>query len=166
GDESRAAAGRELCEGVGTLGPRRSDRRFARNPECRRLRERLIAGADWIDALRGLELTPATDRLVFLARWITPEAVARRFDTRFYLARRPSGQTVHPQPGEVVSWAWTTPAGALAVDGPPPAPASRGGSGQRRRRREGRVPAHDPAEEAAGDASSHATGAAPAGWQL
>ena len=125
GDESRSAAVRELFEEVGILLARRSDRRFARNPECRRLRERLIAGADWIDALRGLELTPATDRLVFLARWITPEAVARRFDTRFYLARRPSGQTVHPQPGEVVSWTWTTPAGALAVDGLPLVHATR-----------------------------------------
>lgn len=125
GDETRSAAVRELFEEVGILLARRSDRRFARDLECRRLRERLIAGADWIDALRGLELTPATDRLVFLARWITPEAVARRFDTRFYLARRPPGQTVHSQPGEVESWTWTTAAGALAVDGLPLVHATR-----------------------------------------
>jgi len=117
GDESRSAAVRELFEEVGILLARRCDRRFARDRECSRLRDRLAAGVDWVDGLRELELTPAIDRLVFLARWITPEAVARRFDTRFYLARRPAGQTVHPQPGEVVGWTWTTPAGALAVDG-------------------------------------------------
>lgn len=116
-DESRAAAVRELFEEVGILLARRSDGRFARDRECSRLRDKLMAGVGWIDGLRELRLRPAIDRLVFLARWVTPEAVARRFDTRFYIARRPAGQTVHPQPGEVVSWIWTTPAGALAVDG-------------------------------------------------
>jgi 8-oxo-dGTP pyrophosphatase MutT (NUDIX family) len=118
GDPDRAAAVRELFEEVGLLLARRRDRRFARDRECTLLRERLSAGAGWVEALRSLELTPALDRLAFLARWITPEAVPRRFDTRFYVARRPSGQTVHPQPGEVTDWLWTSPAGALAPDGP------------------------------------------------
>ena len=125
GDESRGAAIRELFEEVGILLARRSDGRVARDRECSCLRDRLVAGAGWIDALRQLELTPANDRLVFLARWITPEAVARRFDTRFYLARRPAGQTVHPQPGEVATWTWTTPSAALAVDGLPLVHATR-----------------------------------------
>lgn len=125
GDESRTAAVREVFEEVGILLARRGNGRFARDRECGRLRDRLTAGAGWVDGLRQLGLTPATDRLVFLARWITPEAVARRFDTRFYLARRPAGQTVHPEPGEVVSWTWTTPAGALAVDGLPLVHATR-----------------------------------------
>jgi len=125
GDESRAAAVRELFEEVGILLARRSDGRFVRDRECSRLRATLMAGVGWIDGLRELRLTPAIDRLVFLARWITPEAVARRFDTRFYMARRPAGQTVHPQPGEVVSWTWTTPAGALVVDGLPLVHATR-----------------------------------------
>jgi 8-oxo-dGTP pyrophosphatase MutT (NUDIX family) len=112
------AAVRELFEEVGLLLARRRDRRFARDRECGRLRERLEAGVPWPAALRSLELTPALDRLVFLARWITPEVVARRFDTRFYVARRPPGQTVHPQPGEVADWLWTSPAEALAPGGP------------------------------------------------
>ena len=65
-----------------------------------------------------MALTLALDRLVFLARWITPALVSRRFDTRFYLARRPSGQTVHPQAGEVAEWLWITPAAALEPGGP------------------------------------------------
>jgi 8-oxo-dGTP pyrophosphatase MutT (NUDIX family) len=118
GDVDRAAAVRELFEEMGLLLARRRDRRFARDRECDRLRERLAAGDSWIAALRSLELAPALDRLAFLARWITPEAVSRRFDTRFYVARRPPGQTVHPQPGEVADWLWVSPAEALAPGGP------------------------------------------------
>jgi recombination protein RecT len=118
GDVGRAAAVRELFEEVGVLLARRRDGRFARDPDCGRLRERLAAGVAWPAALAELSLTPALDRLVFLARWITPEAVARRFDTRFYIARRPSGQTIHPQAGEVADWLWISPADALAEGGP------------------------------------------------
>lgn len=118
GDVDRAAAVRELFEEVGLLLARRGDRRFARDRECARLRERLAAGASWTEALGALGLTPALDRLAFLARWITPEAVSRRFDTRFYVARRPAGQSVHPQPGEVTDWLWTSPGEALAPGGP------------------------------------------------
>ena len=125
GDEPRAAGIRELFEEVGILLARRSDGRLARDRECSRLRERLVTGGGWIDALLHLGLTPANDRLVFLARWITPEAVARRFDTCFYIARRPAGQTVHPQPAEVASWTWTTPSAALAADGLPLVHATR-----------------------------------------
>ena len=118
GDVHRAAGVRELFEEMGVLLARRAGGRFARDRECVLLRERLAAGVAWTAALRELELTPALDRLVFLARWITPEAVSRRFDTRFYLARRPPGQSEHPQPGEVADWLWIAPAEALAPGGP------------------------------------------------
>jgi 8-oxo-dGTP pyrophosphatase MutT (NUDIX family) len=118
GDVHRAAGMRELFEEMGVLLARRANGRFARDRECGLLRARLEAGVPWTAALRELELTPALDRLVFLARWITPEAVARRFDTRFYLARRPPGQTEHPQPGEVAEWLWISPGDALAPEGP------------------------------------------------
>jgi recombination protein RecT len=118
GDVNQVAALRELFEEVGVLLARRADGRFARDRDGGRLRARLESGETWASALRGLGLTLALDRLVFLARWITPEAVSRRFDTRFYLARRPAGQTVHPQPGEVVEWLWTAPAEALEPGGP------------------------------------------------
>jgi recombination protein RecT len=118
GDVDRTAAIRELFEEMGLLLARRSDGRVARSRECARLREALAGGTGWAAALRDLELTPALDRLVFLARWITPEAISRRFDTRFYMARRPSGQVVHPQPGEVAEWLWISPDAALAEGGP------------------------------------------------
>jgi 8-oxo-dGTP pyrophosphatase MutT (NUDIX family) len=118
GDADRVAAVREVFEEVGILLARRAGGRFARDRDCVRLRDRLTGGAGWVAALRELELTPALDRLVFLARWITPEMVSRRFDTRFYLARRPPGQTVHPEPGEVADWRWVSPAAALEPGGP------------------------------------------------
>src|SRR5262245_12739417 len=103
GDPPRGAAVRELFEEMGLLLARRPDGRFARDRDCDRLRERLRVGAGWVAALRDLGLTPALDRLVFLARWITPEVVRRRFDTRFYVARRPSGTDVHPETDEVAA---------------------------------------------------------------
>jgi 8-oxo-dGTP pyrophosphatase MutT (NUDIX family) len=118
GDASRAAGVRELFEEVGLLLARHADGRSARDGECRSLRALLADGTGWSEALSGLGLAPALDRLTFLARWITPEAVARRFDTRFYLSRRPAGQTVHPQPDEVSDWIWTRPVDALAPGGP------------------------------------------------
>jgi hypothetical protein len=59
-------------------------------------------------------MEPALDRLAFLARWITPEPLRRRFDARFYVCRLPAGQVEHPQAGEVVDWRWVRPAEALA----------------------------------------------------
>jgi 8-oxo-dGTP pyrophosphatase MutT (NUDIX family) len=112
-DEVRAAAARELFEEVGILLARRG-RRFARERDGRRLRALLGEQLGWPDALAAAGLEPAHDRLALLARWITPEPLRRRFDTRFYLARLPAGQTVHPQPGEVVDWMWVVPGPALA----------------------------------------------------
>jgi recombination protein RecT len=111
-DEHRAAAVRELFEEVGVLLARQRGR-FARDRECERLRELLLDGLDWRRALESLGLEPASDRLAYFARWVTPRPLRRRFDTRFYLCRLPSGQTIHPQPGEVEEWLWIEPAQAL-----------------------------------------------------
>jgi hypothetical protein len=48
------------------------------------------------------------------ARWVTPVQLRRRFDARFFLARLPAGQTVHPQPDEVADWMWISAEKALA----------------------------------------------------
>jgi len=112
-DPLRAAAVRELFEEVGVLLARREGR-FARDADCRRLRTQHQSGMSFEAALRANRLRPAFDRLALFARWITPAQLRRRFDTRFYLARMPAGQTVHPQPGEVTDWLWTSPREALA----------------------------------------------------
>lgn len=53
------------------------------------------------------------EALVEYSRWITPELIEIRFDTRFFLARAPAG--VHPRVdgAECVDLRWTTPRGAL-----------------------------------------------------
>src|SRR5205807_4346835 len=111
-DPHRATAVRELFEEVGILLARRRPGGFAQDRDCDRLRAILSGGASFADALAAGRLTPAFHRLTLLSRWITPEPLRRRYDTRFYLARHPSGQTVRPQAGEVVEVLWITPAGA------------------------------------------------------
>ena len=66
---------------------------------------------------RGLVLR--ADLLTPWARWITPEASPRRFDTWFFAAALPAGQTAtaapegHADPGESESGTWLSPAAAL-----------------------------------------------------
>jgi recombination protein RecT len=111
-DQIRAAAVRELFEEMGIL-LARSGSRFARDRESRAVRSALAGGARFPAALRQAGLEPAFDRLVLFARWVTPEALSRRYDARFFFARVPAGQIVHAQKGEVVDWVWITPERAL-----------------------------------------------------
>ena len=56
---------------------------------------------------------PAT--MVKFSRWITPKAVAIRFDTHFFLVEAPADAEPCPDGGETVDLGWFTPAGALAA---------------------------------------------------
>lgn len=55
----------------------------------------------------------ALDQLHYYAHWITPEARSERFDTRFFLARYPSGQEATHDQRETTVGAWITPQKAL-----------------------------------------------------
>jgi 8-oxo-dGTP pyrophosphatase MutT (NUDIX family) len=55
--------------------------------------------------------------LVEFSRWITPEEVAVRFDTRFFLAELPDGQEPKVDGEECVEEGWFTPQGALDAHG-------------------------------------------------
>lgn len=57
----------------------------------------------------------AADELVAFSRWITPEAVKVRFDTRFYLAALPAGAEPAVDGQECVDLGWYSPAGALSA---------------------------------------------------
>jgi 8-oxo-dGTP pyrophosphatase MutT (NUDIX family) len=60
------------------------------------------------------DLRPAVDDLVWLSRWVTPSGeAARRFDTRFFVALAPAGQTSHHDDNETVASEWVRPADAL-----------------------------------------------------
>ena len=58
-----------------------------------------------------------SDLLTPWSRWITPEAEPRRYDTRFFVARLPSGQRALGGTGEADQAAWLRPAAALAAAG-------------------------------------------------
>jgi 8-oxo-dGTP pyrophosphatase MutT (NUDIX family) len=60
----------------------------------------------------GIELgDPAA--LVAYSRWITPEAVPTRFDTRFYVALAPAHSPPRPDGAETVAAEWFAPARGL-----------------------------------------------------
>ncbi len=64
--------------------------------------------------LAEARLDPQLDRLVPFARWITPEGMRIRFDTRFYAAEAPAGQLGVHDGTELVDSRWVTPGQALA----------------------------------------------------
>ena len=64
-------------------------------------------------AEHGLRL--ALDELPWVSHWITPKAeTTRRFDTRFFVAASPVGQTSHHDDNETVASMWIRPDDALA----------------------------------------------------
>ena len=60
----------------------------------------------------NLELAP--ERLVYFSHWVTPELSPRRFDTRFFVAAMPAGQTALHCRVETTEGEWLAPASALA----------------------------------------------------
>lgn len=55
----------------------------------------------------------AVEALVPFARWRTPPMESRRFDTEFFVARMPPGQTPTPDMTETTGGDWFTPPDAL-----------------------------------------------------
>ncbi len=107
------AAVRELFEEVGILLATRDGRAVAE--DVAGLRERVLAGEPFADVLASAGLVPATERLFYFARWITPVANPRRWDTRFLVSRLPEGQEARADGTETVSCGWMTPRDALAA---------------------------------------------------
>ncbi|WP_312178360.1 NUDIX hydrolase [Arthrobacter sp.] len=69
-----------------------------------------VAGARETAEETGLSLLP--DSLTDLSCWIPPVQAPKRLKTWFFLAASPGGE-VRLNPGELVDWAWLTPAAAL-----------------------------------------------------
>jgi 8-oxo-dGTP pyrophosphatase MutT (NUDIX family) len=106
------AAVRETFEEAGVLlanGPPDGMARLAA------LRAEIDAGRVRLaDAVRGEGLRLAVDRIRYAARWITPVGPPRRYDTRFFVAAMPPGQTPLHDDREAVHSEWIAPADALA----------------------------------------------------
>jgi 8-oxo-dGTP pyrophosphatase MutT (NUDIX family) len=78
------------------------------------MRQRVDKDATLFQPLvRGHGLTLCTHDLHPFARWIPPPALHKRFDTRFYLARLPEGQTPVQDGTEAVDIIWIRPQDAL-----------------------------------------------------
>ena len=67
-----------------------------------------------VEMCREFGLTLALDRLIYLSHWLTPLARPKRFDTRFFIAAAPGGQTAAFDGTEMVEQLWLRPADALA----------------------------------------------------
>jgi len=79
------------------------------------LRETLTRGpAALREALAARGLSIDLGSLVPFARWVTPEAEARRFDARFFMLRTPEGQHGAHDAHETMASFWATPHEVLA----------------------------------------------------
>src|SRR5262245_21482941 len=114
------AAGRETFEEAGlVLARQRGSTELIDAATADRLvemhRARLLKGeTSFVDIVRGEGLTLALDMLVPFAHWITPEPMAKRFDTHFFLVAAPVSQLGAHDGAESVEGLWTTPQQALA----------------------------------------------------
>lgn len=111
------AAVREAFEEVGVLIAHRAGRVLAGplSDEVAAVRARLHAGEPFARLLAEHDLVPATERLYYFARWITPPQNPRRFDTRFLVGRAPDGQEPCVDGTETVSCRFLGPREALAA---------------------------------------------------
>ena len=109
------AAARELFEEVGILLAARGETLLEGPlpPAVVALRTRLHAGVPLPRLLADVGLRLATEQLLSFARWITPIANPRRWDTRFLVGRTPPGQDPVVDGTETVSCRWYTPRAAL-----------------------------------------------------
>ena len=80
----------------------------------RALQTRLLAGQPFAGLLADSGLAIDPHALVPFARWVPPNHVSRRFDTRFYLARAPHIAPIRVDGGESVAADWRSAAGLLA----------------------------------------------------
>jgi 8-oxo-dGTP pyrophosphatase MutT (NUDIX family) len=107
------AAARELFEEAGVLLAHPIT--GAAIPRLATARRALLAGTtSFLDILRAEGLRLALGELVYFAHWVTPEIEIKRFDTRFFVARAPAGQTPVHDAGETIESEWINPAEAIA----------------------------------------------------
>ena len=80
------------------------------------LRHRIHDGdLDLIELCEQESLRLACDHVHFFNRWVTPPGRPRRFDTRFFIAEAPPGQTGLHDDKETVESLWISPRRALEL---------------------------------------------------
>jgi 8-oxo-dGTP pyrophosphatase MutT (NUDIX family) len=115
------AVARELFEEVGILlGVHASGEAYHPGDEdgWRRLEQKRQAivkkQLDFAGFLESEDLYCDLSQMVYFDHWVTPDIYSMRFDTRFYVAVLPSGQTSLTRSEEVTHSLWIKPADALA----------------------------------------------------
>lgn len=109
------AAVRECFEEAGVLLARHEDgappSSSAPFPKTRRA---LCAGkGDFLAFCHSEQLHLPLQQLRYVGHWITPPGAPRRYDTRFFLAPAPAGQSGRHDGEETIDHAWLTPEQAL-----------------------------------------------------
>ncbi|PCI87593.1 MAG: NUDIX hydrolase [Hyphomicrobiales bacterium] len=109
----RIAAIREAFEETGImLG--QNVKNNASEAETLSIRKAIEAGdLSFYDYVRSQNITLDLQALTLFSRWQTPPTIGRRFDTHFYLAAAPKGQTPVADGREAVKTEWVTPQKAL-----------------------------------------------------
>jgi len=114
------AAAREVFEECGVLlaGPDASSVvADLTDPRWAAARQSLLAReASFAELLIAQGLVLRTDLLSARARWVTPEFEPRRYDTRFFAALLPTGQTPDDASSEAAHVRWVRPADLLDDD--------------------------------------------------
>lgn len=109
------AAVRELFEECGVLLAARQDGSFPDTSQLTAERAGLVdKSLSFAQFLRDAGLSLRADLLRPLAHWITPLGEKRRYDTRFFLAVLPEGQTADGETTEAAETGWATPQAAIA----------------------------------------------------
>src|SRR4051794_20470653 len=120
------AAARELFEEAGVLlaGPvDQPDRTVGdvSTPDWEADRAAIATRATTLDdVLRRRQLRLRDDLLLPWTRWLTPEFEPRRFDTWFFVALLPDGQSARDVSGEAAATTWISPAAANGLAMLPP----------------------------------------------
>ncbi len=114
------AAVRETFEEAGILLAHRKGRPLSPDevvsPGFVHMREQLSdrsTDTDWRGWLDDEDLVLDLGALELWAWWVTPEGQHKRFDTRFFVARLPDGQSAHHDDVETTALRWADPTWAL-----------------------------------------------------
>ncbi|GIV61362.1 MAG: NUDIX hydrolase [Rhodothermaceae bacterium] len=103
------AAIREAAEECGLLLACDRTGRVPGHATARAVFEGLQRGEAFSALLRTYDLMPDLAALHPFARWVTPDFEARRYDTRFFLARAPVGQQATFDDRETTEGLWVVP---------------------------------------------------------
>jgi 8-oxo-dGTP pyrophosphatase MutT (NUDIX family) len=113
------AACRETFEETGILLARTADGHEIRGELLAHMHERrraIVSQPELFATLLQVEhLRIDAADLLYWAHWITPSAVAKRFDTRFFVARLPQKQVPAIDAIEATQMVWMTPAALIAA---------------------------------------------------